>query len=749
MAKIFSKKLLLLFSAIAFIAYGMIWACSGGDWDEYSFSSFAPEGFVDSSYTPFCFSETAYYDRDYDNKHTTRFNEVIVNEWSDYLGDNYSKKEIQYLLIDASKGLVDSIQNLPQSSLPIAVASMQIVQAKSNTKVASFFTFLSYAKANEAYASSSVDYWNYDDDKPRKLTFNKEQTEVLKKMETEFQQSKDIFLKQRYFFQILRAYFFVANYQNCIGFYEANQSLFPNNILAVRCLSYVAGCYYKQKKYAHANYLYSKIYDYSDDFKTVAHFSFHPQNESDWKQTLALCANKEEQITLWQLIGIYFDEQRAIKEIYALDPKSEKLNLLLSRLVNLEERKLNAGHFYHEHFKGHVDTLTMPATKLIADIANEAKTENPCWWYLSAGYLYFLKGDYLQASDYYEKAKLVLPHDELAIAQHRLLVFMNRLALAPKLDNKTEEYLLPDLQWLKNIDEHAVPHFRSEYAYGWARNFIAKKYAVQKDFLKSELFQHHDSFYATSALVFSMKAFLQNKQHYTAFEVYCASIYPIGLESIIEFQAIQFAYQDKVNQAIVLMKEAGDVKDRQLLGNPFNGNIKDCHDCDHVAPQKVKYTKLSFLQKLKELEANVAAGNDVYNNALLLGNAFYNMSHFGNARVFYEGPIIGFGHSSPFMITDCFRSQLLDASLAKKYYRLSLASAATDEQKAKLSFLLLKIERSEHYVRLFNNPDYDHWDYADRPPTHFSVLKAFKNTKYYADIIKECGYFRSYLAQNK
>jgi hypothetical protein len=41
------------------------------------------------------------------------------------------------------------------------------------------------------------------------------------------------------------------------------------------------------------------------------------------------------------------------------------------------------------------------------------------------------------------------------------------------------------------------------------------------------------------------------------------------------------------------------------------------------------------------------------------------------------------------------------------------------------------------------------WEYADRPPTNFSVLKTYKSTKYYTDIIKECGYFRSYLAQNK
>ena len=43
---------------------------------------------------------------------------------------------------------------------------------------------------------------------------------------------------------------------------------------------------------------------------------------------------------------------------------------------------------------------------------------------------------------------------------------------------------------------------------------------------------------------------------------------------------------------------------------------------------------MAFLLKIKEMKAKIAAGEDVYNNALLVGNAFYNASYFGNARAF-------------------------------------------------------------------------------------------------------------------
>ena len=96
MQRIFTKKLLLLFSAVAFISYGIIWACAGGDWDEFTYSSYAPEAFVDSAYKPFFFSEQFYYKIGHDEEHVSRFNQTIVDEWRGYLGAAYPKKEIQY-----------------------------------------------------------------------------------------------------------------------------------------------------------------------------------------------------------------------------------------------------------------------------------------------------------------------------------------------------------------------------------------------------------------------------------------------------------------------------------------------------------------------------------------------------------------------------------------------------------------------------------------------------------------------------
>lgn len=114
------------------------------------------------------------------------------------------------------------------------------------------------------------------------------------------------------------------------------------------------------------------------------------------------------------------------------------------------------------------------------------------------------------------------------------------------------------------------------------------------------------------------------------------------------------------------MQKGGDGAETELLGNPFNGKIKDCHDCDHAAAQSTTYNKVSFLQKMLEMRQKIDRNESVYNNALLLGNAYYNMTHHGNARVFYENKVIGYGHyRAPISSQNPFAAYSLIAILPK------------------------------------------------------------------------------------
>ena len=58
----FLSKLLLFFSAILLMVYGIIYACADGDYGDFSFdSNFTPETFVDASYEPLFLSGDVFY----------------------------------------------------------------------------------------------------------------------------------------------------------------------------------------------------------------------------------------------------------------------------------------------------------------------------------------------------------------------------------------------------------------------------------------------------------------------------------------------------------------------------------------------------------------------------------------------------------------------------------------------------------------------------------------------------------------
>lgn len=752
MTKIFSKKFWILLVSITSIGGGIILACADGWGPEYGTSGFTPEAFVDTGYTPFFYSDMFYYEIGHDNSHNNRFNETNISDWYGYLENKVLRSELEYLLVSAPASVTDSIFAYTAGkikSLRSHVQSFMLLQNKGDKKVADFITYLALAKRSEAFAvTNPEDAWNLDAKK--KPAFNA--TGLNQLLLNEFNKATDIFLKQRYWFQLERSYFFNGSPQSAVDFYQNNESKFPKNKLYYRVLAYAAGALHKMKNYSRANYYYSKVYDGCDELKTVAHYSFHPQSEKDWKATLAMSQNNNEQATLWQMLGVFYsDEKRAIREIYNLDPKSEKLDLLLTRAVNIREQ--NAPMWNMLSTRSDVqprDTAANNLLSLVTRIADAGNTRKPYMWHLAAGYLNMLNKNYNKASAYYSQAEKILPREKLPQAQLRLLKVVNRIAATPVVDNKLENDVLDDIQWLSSLNETSAPKFRYADALEWIKITFSDRYKKQKDYVKSECFVSTPAFYASDKNVEAMKSFL-DKQGKSAFEQLCANFYRMKKSDLLEYQAVRLAFEDKLQDAITKMEQVKGNANRQLAGNPFNGRINDCHDCDHAASQKVKYTKLSLLGKMKEMQDKVTAGDDVYNNALLLANAYYNITHYGNARVFYEGEVIGSGHYSPFAIDSVFQDFLVDMKMAAKYYNLALNAAQTDEQKAKCQYMLAKCQRNQWYNEtVYNNRNNE---FKDNPKgdfkawNSFKALKQYVNTQYYKEVIKECGYFRTYVAK--
>jgi len=535
----------------------------------------------------------------------------------------------------------------------------------------------------------------------------------------------------------------VNNDADILALFNKYKDTFPQNLTYYRALGYVAGYYKQAGDYAEANYLYSRCYDFSYKMKIPSKFSFHPQQETDWQQTLKLAKNKEEKITLWHMLGMEYDALRAIKEIIALDPKTDKADLLLSRLINSRENSDNSQYYlpnlsrdsYSENDTNNAscdtDKIVANEIKVIDSIALKNNTAKPYFWNIAAGYLHYMHKDYLQAGHFYSKAAKQLPNnDTLAIAQHKMLVILLNIDELKHIDAKTEEKLVEPLNWLKDIN---IPKLRLADCSGE----IAKIYLKQHDTLKADCFNDTIIAYKNNKWVQKLVDLL-NKPNKTAFEKTMVRYYPHKIDDLYYHQAAMLAYSDDIGKAIEIMSKVNEscMKNLTLPANPFNIHIQDCHDCDQAAPQKHQFTSLEFLKSMQTIQADYKNGKNRFGNALLLANAFYNISYYGNCRQFYGMDV--------FSGVDIY-SQVI----SKKYYLLARKYAQTNEQRAKCTFMASKCEHNDYYTGSGTDKD-DNTKVVNGTEKYFTELKNnYSTTKYYKEVLRECGYFRDFIHPKK
>ena len=756
-----SGKFLLIFSALSITVAGIVWACGGGDYYDDENSSFTPEAFVDPQYSPFFYeSSTTYYGSEFNDNGNTRFNKQVVDDWYAYLDKKVGRQILDTLLIKSSQGFTDSVYRNFKGKLKDLPAGMPDL-SKSNADEKQLDLFLSYltlAKACESYAVNQE--YNYWDEKPKPKAVAAELGNMLT---TAYAQTKDVFVKQRLWFQLVRYYYYQQKQESSAytapkltlpDFFAQEEAQFPKNIMYYRTMGYLAGYYYQHGEFARANYLYSLCYNYSFEMKIPSKWSFRPQNESDWTGTLKLAQNGEEKITLWHLLGISQDPVRAIREIYAINPKSDKLDLLLSRLINSKEQSISPVYSNEESKNKTIDLKT--EISLVANIAKENKTRQPFYWNLAAGYLNALSHQYVTAKTFYNVARKQLPKDnKLILAQYKILDWTLYLQYLKKIDAAAEAKMAEPLTWLYRLSQgkDAIPDLRFHRALDQSLQLIAALYKKQGDLVKSNCFEQHPAFYLSNTRIEAMKTLLA-KPKKSPFEIAMLNYCNVKIENLYYLQATQLVYQEKLDQALVMMKKAEGINATLLLGNPFNIRINDCHDCDHAAPGKTRYTAQSFLETMINIKAQLTAGKDVSRNAALLANAYYNITHYGNARYFYQSDITGSITDMVQGIDEPFRHVYTDNHIAEKYYLLARTNAKTKELKAKFTFMASKCDHNNEYNRMMESEENrNSWYFQlDKIPTgkYFAELMSqYSQTNYYREVLNECGYFSTYVSKRR
>lgn len=756
------------------MASSIIWACADDGLFTGANSVFTPELVQDSSYQPLFYDPyMPFYNIGFVRNVSEIFSNSVVQDWNQYLDGAVSRNTVSELLLKDTSSVTELKAFLSSGKLPKTWKSL----TTNNAKAKSFATFLAYALQVDKVAAVDFEYWSYNDTLSKKLVSASLVGDLHKKFSS---QEKGSFLQNRYWFQWLKSIFYSGNSNQFISSFDQTSKSQPKNELYYRALSYLAGVYKKQNKLAEANYYYSQVFDHCPSLRVIAAQDFYAANNTTYNATLQLAKTNEEKAAIWAIIGYYDDPIVAMKNIYSLEPSSPHLGYLLTRYINELEQKYNPElnypftNIYLQDEKDNTQPITTLSNrdsinqyltkddfKWFQSVANNAKVSEPGLWHLGIAYMSMLQGNAALASKELLKAKEVGSNNSLYQTEIRLFSLVNNVFNLKTINNGIEKDLQNELDWFvnkmgKNNDYSRYSYStnynssftRYDYAYAKIRQRLSQLYKENGQLVKAELVFPNGSFYLNNENAEQMKSFMKQNSN-DAYDKIWIESYLYKWDDIVGSQAILQTMRGDLSSAVNYAHQITESDTSKLYANPFNGYIFDNHDWEFSQPQKIKYTVKSFIEKMDFIQKERDNQNS-YTDAVLLANAFYNITYYGNSRCFSGSNsiiqnIYGYSRSES---KDYDINLYYNMALTEKAYRKALEFAPNKEQKAKMTYFLAKCQRNTYYTSaFFLNASWNSWEEHTSAMVKdwdaFKVLRAdYKDTKYYQEVIKECGYFK-------
>lgn len=738
-------------AATLFLASGQALATGPGNLDEYH-SFFAPEIIGRPEEHPFFLSMYPFYSdlSESGDSRPTAIEEANLKEWSAYLGGKVSDENLRFLLYKMKlpdlDRLIWALEGKRGALSKEATALRGQLDALGNpTRVMQSLYYLGFAKRCEPIATRGLadDAWDAD----KMANLKSQDAVVAEKLlagsAAQLSSISDPFLQERYRFQRLRLMFYTSRHSEAEKYYNANIDSFKSGSgIKYRFMDIAAGSIRRNGKPGPSNYMYSYVFGHYGPLKRSAYLSFRPKEDADWKSALAMAKSDYDKTVLWQLLGIAADGLGAMEKIFALSPGSELLPLLLVREVNKAERDL--GEYRTDRSYGNqssrpaadiVGKKRLAALKRIADTQTAYK---PYLWHAAVGHLYALIGDNKLAATYLDLAEKGVGADKAVAAQIRMTRLLVRVQDLKTIDKGLEPYLADELTWLSSSENSRATDLRP-----YVLDLLGKRYRAAGDPLRGQLLYDHPGadLYRSNARIDALAEFVA-KPGKSPFDEFLVKNYTrkYSPQQLLEIKAINELYAGKFKSAADLLAKAKPEAGKlQLEADPFSGRLNDCHDCDMADKNATKYTRASFVQRLITLAGQAdRPGAEGAQASLLVGNALYNMSYYGNGRLIYKTEHDNFPNHSPLT---------LQMQLAEKYYKRAMELSPDRELQAKACFMAAKTEQNRYFAaqEKKGKPPSDPQT-SPHSPIYFKRLQEqYANTKYYQEVVRECSYFRFYV----
>lgn len=551
--------------------------------------------------------------------------------------------------------------------------------------------------------------------------------------------TKNSFLKQRYFYIALRLSHYKDSTKNSLDIYNKYSYLLNNSNSIVKdwIQGLYAGALVKNSEIAKGVYEFSKLFENSIN----SHLSFYNfkyiTSEEYFNELLSYAKDDSEKTKMYAIRALNYNSNvlEEMKNIYNIDKNSKWLDFLIFREL-LKSQTLH--NTYGSAYK---------------DYENE-----------NSEYIYFLKN--IDKDDKY-LVDLSLVHFNIYFKKYeeskkildRLLVeFPNKHEL------EVASYILY-LNSLKSIDSSIedeiykrVSHFNeNEFdIYKYTLNTLSNLYKNQNQDFEKYL---SDNFYYIEYKDLDLENFKK-------FEMFLETKQDTKLREFLQtrFKKMVTANKSSFDFAKITVlinnlkfQEALDtnfeILDKTKVEfNPFNGLIRG----NNRSGKKEPFTIREFLQRVIKIENELEKNPNSVMDNFLLANSLYNLSHFGNIN-----RVTTVYRSNYLVHTPKLQEQKLN--LAINYYEKALENSKDIELNAKITYLIAKTKLAIFDLNYDKYPQEDNWwkknsvyNYGsdefyekfleNSGSRYFNILQNnFKDTRYYNELIQECGDFKTYI----
>ncbi len=686
-----------------------------------------------------------------------------LKEWNERFCDAYTIPELRAIIYKATvqdMKLLRNAANDKKTKLPAKFNNNDFAYHLTEEKCIEVIEYLIYAKQCEPHVTTSGDVW---------AAPKRDAVEIQKMMERgrrAFMKTKSHYVRLRYTYQIIRLAHYGKRYEELLKLYDklmpkvhANPSLIDYWIMGHK-----AGALLKLGRRVEASYLYSLIFANCPSKRQTAFQSFSIKNNQEWKDLMLMCKSDDERAMIYT-IRANDDTSRAVEEmshIYNLDPLNENLELLMVKEIFKLEKDL-LGIDFNDKKRRNKTYFKTPRKEVgkyherLRDFAKkcikERQVDNRDFWRVAEGYLTFLGGDYYESEKTFRHVKETLERpnkeltEQLEVAELALKIAQMDSNLDSEDENEIGNIIRDNPHYWKYKD---FPDYMNDKLYHVFEKSGEKGKSFRIRYPFRALQMNPDLEIIEDLLEICRK---ENKSNLEAALVKKDNLITIE-NDLIKLKGITFFNNGKIEAAAEIFgKLPRNEYDEKF--NPFHENIID--DPNEIILDTTLYDRVGVIGELLDLEYKGRAHllTDGAVSFYQLGNAYYNMSYFGNSwqvlDLYRSGANWRYsskGNNYYTSESDLGNLENMNLDKAKLYYETALEIAKDDELKAKVCFMLAKCSLNEFY--LDKDTNYDSYD--DKVPVlpeqyfkyHKRLIEEFSETEFFEEVIEECSFLYAY-----